>query len=487
MATVTGLTAERMVELANGFLVSGSVNESGDLILANGAGTQINAGHVKGDTVAKLIDPKPLTDAPSTYMFGISIFSISDTTTYGAWPVSLGVVETVRNSANRTVQRMAEKTTGRTFVRTEGSSTDQWGAWQEMAILSKVAPLVHTHAATDINSGILNNAQLEGTVTRGRGTVTSVTDWNTLTSSGIYEVNTLGTNTPSGAYGWGVLVVSVGVTASTGTTSQVYYPHQSDRSIWQRVRYGGSSTNWSPWSEHRNWSDNQADIKAALVDTGTTSWLPTRLQATAQLLSSGTNIQSVKNTGFYRGTTITNAPSTDWWWYEVIRHDDSYVNYMAYEYHGDRIFRAYYNAGVWSGWDEVLHDTDTGWVDINTGLSWGTGWSYSADTAAHGGLKARKKNGLVQISLANVRLAANTLASSAIPGDGNVTNIKVFSNLQSQFRPPAGTIGTFSVGTSGPLVAMYVDETGTVTIGATAPGFNVTIANSISGQTTFLA
>lgn len=49
MATVTGFTAERMLEIENETVVSGLVDVNGDLLLYTREGTEINAGYVKGD------------------------------------------------------------------------------------------------------------------------------------------------------------------------------------------------------------------------------------------------------------------------------------------------------------------------------------------------------------------------------------------------------------------------------------------------------
>lgn len=49
MATVTGFTADRMLEIENETVVSGLVDVNGDLLLYTREGTEINAGYVKGD------------------------------------------------------------------------------------------------------------------------------------------------------------------------------------------------------------------------------------------------------------------------------------------------------------------------------------------------------------------------------------------------------------------------------------------------------
>ena len=55
MAIVTGFTAERMLEMENATIISGTVNPSGDLILMTKDGTVVNAGHVKGADATALL------------------------------------------------------------------------------------------------------------------------------------------------------------------------------------------------------------------------------------------------------------------------------------------------------------------------------------------------------------------------------------------------------------------------------------------------
>jgi hypothetical protein len=50
MAIVTGLKAERMLEIEAASVVNGVVDSAGDLILTTHGGDEINAGHVKGET-----------------------------------------------------------------------------------------------------------------------------------------------------------------------------------------------------------------------------------------------------------------------------------------------------------------------------------------------------------------------------------------------------------------------------------------------------
>lgn len=56
MATVTGLTKERMLEIEAASVISGEVDTSGDLVLETHDGTLINAGHVVGPPSPNLAD-----------------------------------------------------------------------------------------------------------------------------------------------------------------------------------------------------------------------------------------------------------------------------------------------------------------------------------------------------------------------------------------------------------------------------------------------
>jgi len=55
MAVVTGFTADRMLEMENATVISGTVNASGQLILMTKGGTVINAGIVKGTDATALL------------------------------------------------------------------------------------------------------------------------------------------------------------------------------------------------------------------------------------------------------------------------------------------------------------------------------------------------------------------------------------------------------------------------------------------------
>lgn len=73
---------------------------------------------------------------------------------------------------------------------------------------------------------------------------------------------------------------------------------------------------------------------------------------TATLLTQGTDLNTIKTSGYYRCNLATNRPSkiTGWSYIEVIRHDDNYVLQKIYSYDGNHIYSRTLNAGSWTDW-----------------------------------------------------------------------------------------------------------------------------------------
>ncbi|MGW9124568.1 phage tail-collar fiber domain-containing protein [Paenibacillus chitinolyticus] len=75
---------------------------------------------------------------------------------------------------------------------------------------------------------------------------------------------------------------------------------------------------------------------------------------------SGTDLNNVKQTGFYNGDGCPNAPGTGWYYYEVISHthDPNWVKQTAHDFYTDKVFvrRGQSNAGVttWYPWRQVV-------------------------------------------------------------------------------------------------------------------------------------
>lgn len=136
MGTVLLFDAARMQEIEDNSVVSGLVDVDGHLILTQHDGSTMDAGNVKGDTGPAGVLPsfniayKNAAAVPSTYAVGISVMTASLADDW-PHPTSLGTVITTRYGANRTVQQVFEKSTGRSWMRTEGPGLDVWFAWVE--------------------------------------------------------------------------------------------------------------------------------------------------------------------------------------------------------------------------------------------------------------------------------------------------------------------------------------------------------------------
>ena len=69
---------------------------------------------------------------------------------------------------------------------------------------------------------------------------------------------------------------------------------------------------------------------------------------------SNQDLLNYRTTGFYKGVNITNAPSTDWHYYIILRHDDYYVQYICFNYWDySVVYIGHIDAGNWQGWRHV--------------------------------------------------------------------------------------------------------------------------------------
>ena len=132
MATVTGLTKDRMLAIEAASIVDGEVDEAGHLILTRQDTTQFDAGLVKGaqgipgndaPPTAFIRDPTNGADVPSSFSVGLTIGTAGT-----GMPSSFATVETVYHNINRATQRVVDKETSRMVWRTAVS--DVWTAWR---------------------------------------------------------------------------------------------------------------------------------------------------------------------------------------------------------------------------------------------------------------------------------------------------------------------------------------------------------------------
>lgn len=125
-AATSAATASTLVERdAAGRFAAASPSASGDVA---------TKGYVDAADWTYMISAKPGTDLPATYPTGASIMSIGSDAT---WPLSLATILTIRQSASRTVQFLASKTTGRIQTRTE-TDGPAWTSWRELASTAQV-------------------------------------------------------------------------------------------------------------------------------------------------------------------------------------------------------------------------------------------------------------------------------------------------------------------------------------------------------------
>lgn len=147
MATVTGLTAAKTLELLGKTIVSGGVDGFGHLILEAADGSTVDAGDVTPPPLTLEILPRDVALGPSYYPEGVSYFPLSPTNGY---PAQTSTVQTTRESDGRAFQMCVAKTTGRIYIRAAGDS-DTWGAFTEIV---GVATTVETQAGTIDNKAV---------------------------------------------------------------------------------------------------------------------------------------------------------------------------------------------------------------------------------------------------------------------------------------------------------------------------------------------
>lgn len=147
MATITGLTAARMLAIEAATVTGGIIDASGHLILDKHDGTEIDAGLVTGKVLSA--NALPESAPPTSYPTGVSMFSA---TTGSGWSVSngFGSVITNRPITDRTSQTFysASGGTGRhsMWTRTYHSTTDGggWTAWAQVMLMHNLTPASFT-------------------------------------------------------------------------------------------------------------------------------------------------------------------------------------------------------------------------------------------------------------------------------------------------------------------------------------------------------
>ena len=141
MATVTGLTAARMLEIEAASVVDGEVDASGHLILTKHDGSEIDAGNiliaVPDENIVHQLNPAGYSEAtpPSSYPLGVSVLALNDTETTADWPLFAGKFYSIHSIAypGSDVTQIAQRLHGSTttpekWIRS-GNLASGWSQW----------------------------------------------------------------------------------------------------------------------------------------------------------------------------------------------------------------------------------------------------------------------------------------------------------------------------------------------------------------------
>jgi hypothetical protein len=271
MATVTGLTADRMIAIEAATVISGVLNDSGHLILTQHDGTEIDAGYLPdampaattatsgvvelattAETAAltdttRAVTPAGLTGAlkaavvtgiletalPTAYPVGISVMSLSSGT--GAWSLNSGNGLVITNNIGllRCQQTFYSNAGGTAlplmWIRTYNSSVGGggWTAWGQVMTMPTLPPTSATQAAL-ITSYPQGQSRLYYSATALVGT-----DWDFAFNAKPFEIITYRDATD---FGKQVCTIHIGGTANFA--SQFMY-----------IRTYTSADGWAGWRQ----------------------------------------------------------------------------------------------------------------------------------------------------------------------------------------------------------------------------------------------
>lgn len=119
-------------------------------------------------------------------------------------------------------------------------------------------------------------------------------------------------------------------------------------------------------------NDDENDTRIGILNSN--GRIVTRLDdAEQKLLTSMTpsytgNLNNLVETGFFNGNNLGNAPSTEWYYIENIRHSNMnnyYINQRLTNFNNGKLYNRQCRNGSWSGWTEVggAGGAFSGWTD----------------------------------------------------------------------------------------------------------------------------
>lgn len=122
--------------------------------------------------------------------------------------------------------------------------------------------------------------------------------------------------------------------------------------------------------------------------------LPARVQEVASYGSGNAN--TFVTNGWYRGSGVANAPTTDWCYFEVIAHSATYVYQRAIAYFTNDIYTRWMRNGVWTAWVKVALKEDLALLRGTAAQRAATTsayWQFWQDTDGAAGLYVGNKTG----------------------------------------------------------------------------------------------
>lgn len=169
MATVTGLTAARMLAIEAASVVSGEIDDTGHLILTQHDGTEIDAGAITEVIVNGFLE----TDLPSVYPLGFTLMSISSDNPWASFPTGFGTVVTNHLATDQCIQIVYNISGGASgtlqqWSRSYQSSAGGWTPWMQTMVMNDLIPGSFTQA-TVFTSYPKGWSRLYYTTTNGSG------------------------------------------------------------------------------------------------------------------------------------------------------------------------------------------------------------------------------------------------------------------------------------------------------------------------------
>lgn len=126
---------------------------------------------------------------------------------------------------------------------------------------------------------------------------------------------------------------------------------------------------------------------------------------------SGTNLNTMRNSGFFRGSNLINSPdgSTNWFYVQYMNHDGSYYSLqIAWDYFADKMYFRRYENAVWKPWVRISTSSDAPSGMVNY---------FATTTVPTGYIKA---NGAL-ISRTTYSNLFSTIGTTFGSGDGSTT------------------------------------------------------------------